>query len=86
VEVAPVAENVTQALAKKAKYEGKKPQVKPVHPRMLEMVANAISSFEERGGSSQQAIKKYVAANYKVHSEKLSPFLKKYLKTAVASG
>jgi histone H1/5 len=50
------------------------------------MVANAISSLKERGGSSLQAIKKYITANYKVDSEKLSPFIKKYLKTAVASG
>jgi hypothetical protein len=50
------------------------------------MVAKAISSLKERGGSSLQAIKKYIAANYKVDSEKLSPFIKKYLKTAVASG
>jgi len=50
------------------------------------MVANAIKSLKERGGSSLQAIKKYIAANYKVDSEKLSPFIKKYLKTAVASG
>ena len=33
-----------------------------------------------------QAIKKYIAANYKVDSEKLSPFIKKYLKAAVISG
>jgi hypothetical protein len=50
------------------------------------MVVNAISSLKERGGYSLQAIKKYIAANYKVDSEKLSPFIKKYLKTAVASG
>jgi hypothetical protein len=50
------------------------------------MVVNAIKSLKERGGSSLQAIKKYIAANYKVDSEKLSPFIKKYLKTAVTSG
>jgi hypothetical protein len=50
------------------------------------MVSNAIKSLKERGGSSLQAIKKYIAANYKVDSEKLSPFIKKYLKSAVASG
>jgi len=50
------------------------------------MVANTISSFKERGGSSLQAIKKYITANYKVDAEKLSPSIKKYLKTAVASG
>jgi hypothetical protein len=50
------------------------------------MVGNAIRSLKERGGSSLQAIKKYIAANYKVDAEKLSPFIKKYLKTAVAAG
>jgi hypothetical protein len=86
VEVAPASANVAQVPAKKAKSSAKKPRVKPVHPRTSEMVANAISSLKERGGSSLQAIKKYIAANYKVDSEKLSPFIKKYLKTAVASG
>jgi hypothetical protein len=50
------------------------------------MVGNAIRSLKDRGGSSLQAIKKYIAANYKVDSEKLAPFIKKYLKTAVVSG
>jgi hypothetical protein len=50
------------------------------------MVGNAIRSLKERGGSSLQAIKKYIAAKYKVDSEKLSPFIKKYLKSAVTSG
>jgi hypothetical protein len=85
VEGAPAAANVAQVTQKK-KSSAKKPRVKPVHPRTSEMVANAISSLKERGGSSLQAIKKYIAANYKVDSEKLSPFIKKYLKSAVASG
>ena len=51
---------------------------------MSEMVGNAIKSLKERGGSSLQAIKKDTAVNYKVDSEKLSPFIKKYLKSAVA--
>lgn len=50
------------------------------------MVYNAIKSLKERGGSSLQAIKKYIAANYKVDSEKHAPFIKKYLKAAVATG
>jgi 3-oxoacyl-ACP reductase-like protein len=74
-----------QVAPKKTKST-KKPRTKPVHPRTSEMVANAIKSLKERGGSSLQAIKKYIAANYKVDSEKLSPFIKKYLKTAVTSG
>jgi len=84
-ETVPAATNPEQVAAKKTKST-KKPRTKPVHPRTSEMVENAIKSLKERGGSSLQAIKKYIAANYKVDSEKLSPFIKKYLKTAVASG
>jgi hypothetical protein len=83
---APAATNPAQVAQKKTKSSTKKPRTKPVHPRTSEMVVNAIKSLKERGGSSLQAIKKYIAANYKVDSEKLSPFIKKYLKTAVASG
>jgi hypothetical protein len=85
VDTAPSA--ASQPVApKKTKSSTKKPRTKPVHPRSSEMVVNAIKSLKDRGGSSLQAIKKYIAANYKVDSEKLSPFIKKYLKTAVASG
>ncbi|KAJ9589200.1 hypothetical protein L9F63_028016, partial [Diploptera punctata] len=69
-----------------AKSSGKKPRAKPAHPRTSEMVSSAIKSLKERGGSSLQAIKKYIAANYKVDPEKFAPFIKKYLKAAVASG
>jgi len=82
----PAASSPAQVVPKKTKSATKKPRTKPVHPRTSEMVVNAIKSLKERGGSSFQAIKKYIAANYKVDSEKLSPFIKKYLKTAVASG
>ena len=85
-ETGPAATNLAQVASKKTKSSTKKPRMKPVHPRTSEMVGNAIKSLKERGGSSLQAIKKYIAANYKVDSEKLSPFIKKYLKTAVASG
>jgi hypothetical protein len=50
------------------------------------MVVRAILSLQERGGSSLQAIKKYIAANFKLDCDKLSPAISKYLKTAVASG
>lgn len=71
-----------KAVAKKPKN----PRAKPSHPPTSEMVNGAIKSLKERGGSSLQAIKKYVAANYKVDAEKMAPFIKKYLKAAVASG
>lgn len=70
------------AAAKKAS----KPRAKPTHPRTAEMVNAAIATLKERGGSSLQAIKKYVAGTYKVDVEKQSSFIKKYLKSAVVSG
>ncbi|CAB3262480.1 unnamed protein product, partial [Arctia plantaginis] len=64
----------------------KKPKAKPTHPKTSEMVNNAIKEMKERSGSSLQAIKKYIAAHYKVDAEKLAPFIRKYLKSAVESG
>ncbi|GIY46662.1 histone H1 [Caerostris extrusa] len=73
--------------SKKAKVpKVKKPKVVPSHPKVSEMVNAAISTLKERGGSSVQAIKKYINATYKVDAEKLSPFIKKYLKTSVVNG
>ncbi|XP_074035439.1 histone H1-like [Leptinotarsa decemlineata] len=74
-----------QSTAKKEK-KVKNPRSKPSHPPTSEMVNNAIKGLKERGGSSLQAIKKYIAANYKADAEKVAPFIKKYLKSAVASG
>lgn len=71
---------------KKAKVSAKKPKPASTHPKVAEMVNSAISSLKERGGSSLQAIKKHIASQYKVDVDKLSPFIKKYLKSAVASG
>lgn len=72
---------------KKAKNAGaKKTKTAPSHPKVSEMVLAAITDLKERGGSSLQAIKKYVGSHYKVDLERLTPFLKKYLKSAVASG
>ena len=68
------------------KFVVKKPKAKPTHPPTSEMVSTAIKTLKERGGSSLQAIKKYIAANYKVDVEKLAPFIKKYLKSAVTAG
>ncbi|KAG5869064.1 hypothetical protein JTB14_006408 [Gonioctena quinquepunctata] len=63
----------TQCAAKKEK-KAKNPRTKPSHPPTSEMVNNDIKELKERGGSSLQAIKKYIATNYK------------YLKASVASG
>ncbi|XP_050498486.1 histone H1-III-like [Diabrotica virgifera virgifera] len=74
----------TSSSSKKEK-KAKNPRAKPSHPPTSEMVNNAIKCLKERGGSSLQAIKKYIAANYKVDAEKVAPFIKKYLKAAVAT-
>jgi histone H1/5 len=65
-----------------------KPRVKKVstHPPVAEMVVAAVTQLKERGGSSLQAIKKYLAANYKVEPEKLAQFIKKFIKAAVING
>lgn len=86
---APAPAAASPAKAKKATKKAagpKKPASKPSHPPTAEMVKSAIKTLKERGGSSLQAIKKYISATYKVDAEKLAPFIRKYLKSAVASG
>ncbi|XP_012284049.1 histone H1-like [Orussus abietinus] len=76
-----------QATPKKAAVpRSKKPRTTPSHPPTSEMVNAAITNLQERGGSSFQAIKKYIATTYKLDLDKQSPFIKKYLKAAVTSG
>lgn len=71
---------------KKAKSMAKKPKTVPSHPKVSAMVNDAITSLKERGGSSLQAIKKHISSHHKVDIDRLTPFIKKYLKSAVASG
>lgn len=85
-----VAAPVTGAspASKKSKISSaasKKPRVK-AHPPTAEMVNSAITSLKERGGSSLQAIKKYLTSTYKIDADKLAPFIKKYLRSAVTDG
>merc|ERR1712061_769200 len=61
----------------------KKPKAKPTHPPTSSMIAAAIKALKERNGSSLQAIKKYIAANYKCDVVKLAPFIRKALKKGV---
>ncbi|XP_044749689.1 histone H1B-like [Coccinella septempunctata] len=63
------------------KTSARSKHVKPSHPPTSDMVNSAIKGLKERSGSSLQAIK-----NHKVDSERLAPFIRKYLKTAVQSG
>ncbi|XP_014258879.1 histone H1C-like [Cimex lectularius] len=69
---------------KKAAAKTGKPNV-PSHPPTSQMVDSAIKNLNEKGGSSLRAVRKYIAAQYKVDTSK-STHIKKYLKSAVASG
>ena len=71
------------APAKKVVKKTTKPKKPATHPKYSEMIAAAITSLKDRTGSSGQAIKKYIAANYKCDVAKLAPFIKKALKSMV---
>ncbi|XP_008560346.1 histone H1 [Microplitis demolitor] len=88
--VSPVPATEEKIVAKsdspKKAVKAKKPSAKPSHPSTADMVTAAIKSLGERGGSSLQAIKKYITATYKIDAEKQAPFIKKFLKSAVTKG
>ncbi|XP_057320670.1 histone H1-like [Microplitis mediator] len=88
VSPAPAVEEkiVAKSDSPKKAVKAKKPSAKPTHPSTADMVTAAIKSLGERGGSSLQAIKKYIAATYKVDAEKQAQFIKKFLKAAVTKG
>ena len=73
------------ATPKKA-AKAKKPAAKPTHPPVATMVVAAIGALKDRKGSSLPAIKKYIAATYKVDVAKLAPFIRRFLKKAVTDG
>merc|ERR1712083_369462 len=62
-----------------------KPKKPAAHPPSSAMVKAAIKALGDKKGSSLAAIKKYVAANYKVDIVKISPFIRKALKKGVES-
>ncbi|KAK6164968.1 hypothetical protein SNE40_023775, partial [Patella caerulea] len=65
-----------------------KPKAAATHPKYVDMIRAAIGSLKERGGSSRQAILKYVMANYKVGSDlnMANSRVKTALKNGVKSG
>ncbi|XP_011874824.1 PREDICTED: histone H1B-like [Vollenhovia emeryi] len=83
------AESNTASAKKASKSKAKsQQQQKKVssRPPTSEMVKAAIKELKDRKGSSFQAIKKYIVSTYKVDGEKVAPFIKRYLKTAVSAG
>lgn len=83
--VAP-SNGVEKKIATKKTTKQNKTLTTPTHPPTQHMVDASITNLKERGGSSLLAIKKYITATYKCDAQKLAPFIKKYLKSAVANG
>lgn len=73
--------------ATKAKKPAK-PRKAAAHPKYSEMIAAAVAALKERGGSSRQAILKYIIKNYKVGDNEAATNsrLKLALKAGVKKG
>lgn len=58
------------------------------HPKYSEMVKEALTSLKERGGSSRQAVLKYIVKNFKVGSDEsvVNTHLKIALRAGVKNG
>ncbi|XP_056021945.1 histone H1-delta-like [Ostrea edulis] len=71
-----------------AKKKVSKPKVPAAHPKYIDMIKAALGSLKERGGSSKQAILKYVMANYKLGNDakSINAHLRMALKNGVKKG
>merc|ERR1712226_1317193 len=67
------------------KKAASKPKVPPAHPKYSEMIKQAVTALKERGGSSRQAILKYIMKNFKVGNDesKVNTHLKMALRAGV---
>ncbi|CAC5402695.1 H1_5 [Mytilus coruscus] len=61
-----------------------KPKKPSAHPKYSEMIGKAIAALKERGGSSRQAILKYIMANFNVGKDAKS--VNAHLKLALRAG
>ena len=57
----------------------------PTHPPCIDMIVAAITNLKDKKGSSTQAIKKYIAANFNADVDKLATHLKKAFVAGVKS-
>merc|ERR1712217_424192 len=80
-QIFPISKMTEAAAAKPAK--AKKPAKKAEHPPSAVMVLAAVKALKDKKGSSLPAIKKYIAANFKVDVAKISPFIRKAIKKLV---
>ncbi|ELU00319.1 hypothetical protein CAPTEDRAFT_165663 [Capitella teleta] len=78
---------MSDVAAPKAK-KAAKPKKPAAHPKYSEMVQAAVTSLKERGGSSRQAILKYIVKNFNVGTEEktVNTHLKLALRAGVAKG
>ena len=56
------------------------------HPPVAQMVKAALKDLKNSKGVSLCAIKQYIVSNYKADIGKLAPFIRRYLRKAVAYG
>lgn len=88
--VSPVSTQPKNSSKKKAvgakKLKAGSNSSKPNHPKTSDMVMKAVKELKHRKGSSLQAIKKYIAAHYKVDADKIAVFIRRALIKAVSDG
>jgi histone H1/5 len=72
-----------EATSTKKKVQAAKP-VLHEHPKYSEMIKQALTALKERGGSSRQAVLKYIMANFKVGRDEAS--VNTHLKMALKAG
>jgi histone H1/5 len=82
----PTPAKATPAKAPKKKTTAKVVKKPAAHPKYSEMVSAAIAGLKERGGSSRQAILKYIIANYKVGSAADAKMINSRVKVALRAG
>ncbi|XP_022323544.2 uncharacterized protein LOC144622993 [Crassostrea virginica] len=83
-----MADTAPAAPATAAKKRATKPKAPAAHPKYVDMIRAALESLKERGGSSRQAILKYIMANFKVGNDvnSINAHLKLALKSGVKKG
>ena len=72
------------ATAPAKKAAPKKAKAPAAHPKYSEMVCTAVNALKERGGSSRQAILKYIVKNFNVSKDEKS--VNVHLKMALRAG
>ena len=82
----PAKKSTTPKKSKSPKRRSKSNTKKPAaHPTYKEMIVAAILALKQRGGSSRQAIAKYITGHYKV-GETANVHLKLAFKRALSAG